>query len=219
MDVKEFNLLGTRAYQIDNFYDNPAFIMDMILSGPPNQVVTEHPLHGNEFFDLRHHREEPTLKKYTDQVIQILNDDNFYVYKENGVDVLDTNFMRWKKSDFNNYEENFWFPHQDEGWVCIIYLNEAETNGTNIYEDKHKSICKYGGRKTEKDRHPWKPKSDFEVVDYLEPKFNRGFLFDAKKIPHGAAIDDETYFYSEAEQNYSRHRLNQALFFFPKQTK
>ena len=152
------------------------------MSGPPNQVVTEHPLHGNEFFDLRHHRQEPTLKKYTDQIIKILDDDNFYVYKENGVDVLDTNFMRWKKSDFNNYEENFWFPHQDEGWVCIIYLNEAETNGTNIYEDKHKSIYKYGGRKTEEDRHPWKPKSDFEVVDYLEQNLIGDFYSMQKKF-------------------------------------
>ncbi len=216
MDIKEFNLLGTSAFQIDNFYDNPAFIMDMILSGPPNKVITEHPLHGSEFFDLRHHREEPTLKKYTDQIIEVLDDENFYVYKENNVDVLDTNFMRWKKSDFNNYEDNFWFPHQDEGWVCIVYLNEAETNGTNIYKDKHGSIYKYGGRVTEADRHPWKPKSDFEIVDYLAPKFNRGFLFDAAKVPHGAAVNDETYFYSEADRNYSRHRLNQALFFFPR---
>ena len=216
MDVTEFNLLGTRAFQIDNFYDNPAFIMDMILSGPPNQVLTQHPLHGDEFFDLRHHREEPKLKKYTDQIVKILDDTSFDVYKENGVDILDTNFMRWKKSDWNNYEENFWFPHQDEGWVCIIYLNEAETNGTNIYADKHGSIYKYGGKATEQDRHPWKPKSDFEIVDYLKPKFNRGFLIDAKNIPHGAAVEDETYFYSEKDRNYSRHRLNQALFFFPK---
>ena len=216
MDIKEFNLLGTRAFQIDNFYDNPGFIMDMILSGPPNQVITEHPLHGDEFYDLRHHREEPTLKKYTDQVVELLDDPNFEVYKENGVDILDTNFMRWKKSDWNNYEENFWFPHLDNGWVCLVYLNEAETNGTNIYEDKYGSIYKYGGRVTQEDRDPWKPKSDFEVVDYLAPKFNRGFLFDAAKIPHGAAVDDETYFFTEAERDYGKHRLNQALFFFPK---
>jgi len=47
MDVREFNLLGTRAFQIDNFYDNVGFIMDILLSGPTNQVITEHPLHGN----------------------------------------------------------------------------------------------------------------------------------------------------------------------------
>tara|TARA_R100001510_G_scaffold36725_1_gene33167 strand:- start:3066 stop:3725 length:660 start_codon:yes stop_codon:yes gene_type:complete len=216
MDVKEFDLLGTRAFQIDNFYDNAGFIMDMILSGPPNQVITEHPKHGDEFFDLRHHREEPTLKKYTDQVVELLDDTNFYVYKENGVDVLDTNFMRWKKSDFNNYQDNYWFPHLDAGWVCIIYLNEDETNGTNIYEDKNGSIYKYGGRKTEEDRHPWKPKTDFEIVNYLTPKFNRGFLFDASKIPHGAAVDDETYFYYEGQNKSTKHRLNQALFFFPR---
>ena len=216
MDVKEFNLLGTRAFQIDNFYDNAGFIMDMLLSGPTNQVITEHPLHGEEFFDIRHHREEPTLKKYTDQVVALLNDTSYEVYKENGNDILDTNFMRWKKSDWNNYEENFWFPHMDAGWVCLVYLNESETNGTNIYVDKYGSIHKYGGRVTQQDRDPWKPKSDFEVVDYLEPKFNRGFLFDAKNIPHGAAVNDETYFYTEEQKDYSRHRLNQALFFFPK---
>ena len=52
-------------------------------------------------------------------------------------------------------------------------------------------------------------------MDYLAPKFNRGFLFDASKVPHGAAVNDETYFYSEAEKDYGKHRLNQALFFFP----
>ena len=70
---------------------------------------------------------------------------------------------------------------------------------------------------TQQDRDPWKPKSDFEIVDYLKPKFNRGFLFDASKIPHGAAVNDETYFFSEAEKDYGKHRLNQALFFFPRQ--
>jgi len=215
MDVKEFNLLGTRAFQIDNFYDNVGFIMDKILSGPTNQVITEHPMHGKEFYDLRHHREEPSLKKYTDQVVEILDDTSFSVYKENGVDILDTNFMRWKKSDWNNYEENFWFPHLDNGWVCLVYLNESETNGTNIYEDKYGSIYRYGGRVTQEDRDPWKPKSDFEVVEYLEPKFNRGFLFDASKVPHGAAVDDETYFFTEEQRDYGVHRLNQALFFFP----
>jgi len=221
MDIKEINLLGNRSFEINNFYDHPAYIMDMVLSGPPNKVMTEHPLHGDEFFDLRHHRKEPTLKKYTDQLVEILDSElqSFDVYKEDGCDVLDTNFMRWKKSDWNNYEENFWFPHQDDGWVCIVYLNEAETNGTNIYADKYASIHKYGGKKTAEDRHPWKPKSDFEIVDYLEPKFNRGYLFNAKRIPHGAAINDDTYFYSEEEQNYSRHRLNQALFFFPRPPK
>jgi len=215
MDVREFNLLGTRAFQIDNFYDNVGFIMDILLSGPTNQVITEHPMHGTEFFDLRHHRKEPALKKYTDQVVSLLNDTSFEVYKEDGIDVLDTNFMRWKKSDWNNYEENFWFPHLDNGWVCLVYLNEAETNGTNIYKDKYGKIYEYGGRATQEDRDPWKRKSDFELVDYLAPKFNRGFLFDASKVPHGAAVNDETYFYSEAEKDYGKHRLNQALFFFP----
>ena len=216
MDVKEFNLLGTRAFQIDNFYDHPAYIMDMILSGPPNKIMTEHPLHGDEFFDLRHHRKEPTLKKYTDQLVELLSDQNMDVYRHEGVEVLDTNFMRWKKSNFNNYQDNFWFPHQDDGWVCIIYLNESMTNGTNIYADKYGSIVKYGGKLSQEDRHPWKPRSDFEIVDYLKPKFNRAFLFDAKKIPHGAAVNDETYFYTEEQKDYSRHRLNQAFFFFPK---
>ena len=215
MEVKEFNLLGTRAFQIDNFYDNVGFIMDILLSGPTNQVITEHPMHGTEFFDLRHHRKEPALKKYTDQVVGLLNDTSFEVYKEDGVDVLDTNFMRWKKSDWNNYEENFWFPHLDNGWVCLVYLNEAESNGTNIYKDKYGKIYEYGGRVTQEDRDPWKRKSDFELVDYLAPKFNRGFLFDASKVPHGAAVNDETYFYAEEEKDYGKHRLNQALFFFP----
>jgi len=215
MDIKEFDLVGTKAFQIDNFYDDAGFIMDMILSGPPNQTVTNHPLNGDEFFDLRHHREEPTLKKYSDQLAGLI-DGEYVAYTENGVDVLDTNFMRWKKSDFNNYEENYWFPHIDASWVCLVYLNEGETNGTNIYEDKHGSIYKYGHGLTEAERHPWKPKADFEIIDYLAPKFNRGFLFEASKIPHGAAVNDETFFYSEEQKDYHKHRLNQALFFFPK---
>ena len=76
--------------------------MDMILSGPPNKIMTEHPLHGDEFFDLRHHRKEPTLKKYTDQLVELLSDQNMDVYRHEGGEVLDTNFMRWKKSNFNN---------------------------------------------------------------------------------------------------------------------
>ena len=67
---------------------------------------------------------------------------------------------------------------------------------------------------TQEDRDPWKPKSDFEIVDYLKPNLTGLLLFDASKVPHGAAVNDDTYFFTDQNRHYSRHLLNQAFLFF-----
>lgn len=219
MIVQELKIAGTRGYQIDDFYSNPGMIMDLINKRGPDQNMTKlEENNGNEFFDLRHHRPAPELEKHANILNSLIDDPTYEPYKKDGDIYFDTNFMKWRDSDYNNYEENFWYPHKDDGWVCIVYLNGSTSgnNGTNIYHDKNDFLYTYGGKNTNEETQPWKSREHFELIDYLEPAFNRAFLFQAHNLVHGAAIDDKEFFYTDDTIEDSVYRLNQAMFFFKK---
>ena len=49
-----------------------------------------------------------------------------------------TNLTRFKKVSFNDYGNNYWWPHQDNGYNGIVYLNENDSlSGTNLYQCFH----------------------------------------------------------------------------------
>lgn len=203
MQIKQIDIAGTRGYQFDNFYENPEFIFNHIISTPPRKTgINLSESNGVYYTDMRHQRYIPKLKWYEDVIAENIGG----VQNTSTTPALFTNFMHWDKDDFNDYKNNYWWPHLDSHWTFILYLNESEkNNGTNIY----KPVGSYHDEvqaKTVEHLTPWHPKEHFEVVDYFEPVFNRGYAFQSGRLLHGAAVNDETYF-------GDIFRLNQVMFF------
>ena len=215
MDISEITVAGTKAFRIDNFYSNPGFIFDSIMNTGP--IPMQRDANGNamgynqiEFLDLRHENVVPRLRDVADSLVKEID---FLKYVENDKhtepSLLKTNFMQWRNTEFNDYKNNYWFPHYDTDWTCIIYLNEGTTNGTNVYEPFDEEYVQNYLKNGHEHIDSWQPKHNFRLLDYLEPAFNRAYLFKAGKLLHGAAVNDETYFASNR-----LIRLNQVMFFY-----
>ena len=41
-----------------------------------------------------------------------------------------TNCSRFKKHEFNDYKNYYWWPHTDGGYNGIVYFNDDEKHGT-----------------------------------------------------------------------------------------
>lgn len=208
MQIKERKVAGTRGYQIDNFYSHPEWILNKIMAiRPQPHGYLDSKSNGVEYLDMRHKADVPDLKYYYDIVKDLIGND-VIPFSHTGAPLLQTNFMQWRNTKFNDWYNNYWYPHYDKGWTCIIYLNaESGKNGTNIYEDIDDYFSKVQVHKLEQET-PWQSKQHYKVVDYLEPKFNRAYIFQAHKLLHGASVDDQTYFDSN-----NTFRLNQVMFF------
>lgn len=203
MQIKQIDIAGTRGYQFDNFYENPEFILNHIISTPPRKTgINLSESNGVYYEDMRHQRYVPKLKWYEDVITETIGG----VENTSKEPALFTNFMKWNRDSFNSYKTHYWYPHFDTYWTFILYLNPTEkNNGTNIY----KPVDNYWQdvqTKTVEHITPWHPKEHYEVVDYFEPVFNRGYAFQSSRLLHGAAVNDETYFDDV-------FRLNQVIFF------
>ena len=105
---------------------------------------------------------------------------------------------------FNDYKNNYWWPHLDRGYNAIVYLNTNDyVSGTNLYEnlnlDEEPLNCP---------EHftPWRNKNNFRLVKTLMPRYNRLVLFDGLKFHHGMNICNDDYFHES-------YRFNQVFFF------
>ena len=120
-----------------------------------------------------------------------------------------SNCFFFKKDPFNDYENNYWWPHTDAGYSALIYLNETDNTGTNVYEcltpDRE-------GLDIREHEQPWRPKKNYKLIRNLEPKYNRAVIFDGKKYHHGMNIHDD-YFAGDVT------RMNLGFFFHNLQNK
>ena len=116
-----------------------------------------------------------------------------------GAEVV-TNCTRFKRHDFNDYENCHWWPHRDGGYNGIVYFNDDDKHGTCFYEELVDTPD------TPEHYRPWGAKKDFIVIKTLEPKYNRFVFFDGYKFPHGMNICTDRYFGEE-------YRKNQVFFF------
>lgn len=193
LEIKEVN--GTRLYIKDNFYKNPYEILKLLEHMPttPWKHWDSPSYNGVHFLDSRHDFYHEDML----QVNKTLENICGHVTGEPGK-VL-TNCMQFYSKDFNDYNNNYWGPHEDLGYTALIYLNDFDCPGTNIYNRLEEDIWT-GPEHYE----PWRSKEKFEVVYTVESKFNRMVLFDGAALTHGMAINDDTFF--------STTRLNQVAF-------
>jgi len=195
LKIEKELFLDTTIYTIDNFYKNPLEVHDYLFSKPaPLWKIEERPsCNGLYFEDRRFIKYDPRLKSVIDFLSNLVSQEP---YSFNIV----TNQSRFYNHEFNDIENCHWWPHKDGGYNGIVYFNDDDKNGTNLYDIiNHKEMI------TEHHR-PWRSKSDFEVLKHLEPRYNRLIFFDGDRFPHGMNIENKKYFSEE-------YRKNQVFFF------
>ena len=188
-------------YYMDNFYDNPDEIVQYLLGICPDlhKKYARPTYNGIYFLDMRHDlvNRIPHVYEYLSKICG----------QEPLLNNVVTNCSRFfGLNNFNNYEENYWWPHIDDGYTALVYFNkDDEVNGTNLYKCLNESEEEV--RRTSNEHYcPWRPKKYYELVKSIKPRYNRCVLFDAKRYLHGQAVVNEQYF----GENF---RMNQALFF------
>jgi hypothetical protein len=186
---------GTNLYIKDNFYKNPYEVLDILNTQQSKLWKSwDNPSYnGIHFLDSRHdfyHEDMLLVNKEIERICK---------QKTAQPGQVITNCIQFYNKDFNNYKNNYWAPHEDLGYTALIYLNNFDCSGTNIYNRLEEDVWE-----TPEHYDPWRPKNKFELVYTVESKFNRMVLFDGKSLTHGMAIDDDTFF--------SKTRINQAVF-------
>lgn len=199
IEVEEIE--GSKVYSIENFYKDPDSILKFFLSHePPLWKVEEKPSYNGVFFEDRRH----TYHAYEMIPIhEFLSD----ICGQKALDkfALKTNQCRFKNDPYNNYKDNYWYPHIDGGYNGIVYFNKNDNiSGTNLYEfldviPKQPSFLP---------EHfvPWHKKINYRLIKTLIPEYNKLYLFDGKKFLHSMNIADHRYFEDE-------YRVNQVFFF------
>jgi hypothetical protein len=198
------SFMGSNLYYIDNFYKTPDAIIDILNKTPsdlhhPTKEITPDTLNGIYFEDKRHVVKCEEILKVYDYLSTICGQPATFANT-----FVITNQTKFNKDEFNNYKENYWYPHCDSGYNGLVYLNKNDdTCGPNLYKNIHhdEPIAEH--------IEPWRPKDNWEILKTIKPKFNRCVLFDGKIFPHGMHIPNERYFGEE-------YRLNQVFFFADK---
>jgi hypothetical protein len=200
-EMKVVDFEDTHIFFMDNFYKDPDAVLNYLLSTPPPiWKEWEKPSYNMIYFEDRRHQlinpdVSETLKTIGNLVNQVPTDENKVI----------TNFTRFKDDKFNDFTNNYWWPHHDCGYNAIVYLNkyEEEHIGTHLYKELYRDP-----RFTSVPEHsrPWAPKKNWEILVTLKSKYNRFVMFDGKKYFHGMDISDKRFF----GENY---RINQVMFF------
>lgn len=190
----------SKIYTIDNFYENPKEILNYFLSIKPSlHKIKQKPTYNSIYFeDRRHIIENAEIIKVYEFLEFICNQTS------KSKNRIVTNATKFKKCKFNNYTNNYWWPHKDSGYNGILYFNLNDyISGTNLYEclDSKEEIS-HGLEHFQ----PWKSKEKFKLIKTLSPKYNRLVLFDGKKFFHGMNICNDDYF-------GNTYRFNQVFFF------
>lgn len=191
--IEEEVFQGSTIYTVDNFYKNPEEVERYLFHDKvPLHKSLERPSYNNiHFEDRRLNKLDMRLSHVVDLLSAICNQKPISYRTV-------TNQTRFYKNNFNDYKNNYWWPHRDDGYNAIVYFNDDD--GTNFYDEI------YFRERTHEHYEPWRSKKDLTVVKKLESKYNRLVFFDGKKFLHGMDINSDRYFYDE-------YRKNQVFFF------
>jgi hypothetical protein len=199
LKIKRKQIKNSFVYVIDNFYKYPEKIKYFIEKNPAHahKIKEEGSLNMKYFEDLRHSYNFKDMENVEKYLQKIINQE--IKYKEYN---FLTNVIKFTDKNFNDYKNNYWYPHKDFGYTAIIYFDKENLNGTNLYEDisgdfnELKNISEHA--------KPWRPKKKWKIIHTIKSKYNRCVIFDGNMY-HGMAINDNTYF--------EKHRINQVIFF------
>jgi|APCry1669192269_1035402.scaffolds.fasta_scaffold30178_2 hypothetical protein len=196
-------LQSSKIYVIDDFFKNPHDIVSYLTSDtnrPALHKSWEVPSHNNiEFFEGRHRIQHPDILPLQKTLLEICGSSG------PASDVMYSNLANFYNREFNDYTNNYWWPHRDSGWNCLIYLNDVEVAGTNLYTETADDQEYIRVHAIKEHHEPWRSRSKYNVIKTLNCKYNRLVMFDGKKFLHGLAMTDDTFFRIT--------RMNVAMFF------
>ena len=207
-DINTEIVLGSKVIVIDNFYRTPKLIKDFILKPMPNLWRAGFPgsRNGCDYQDRRSivslsDKSFEDHKKTFDIISQLIGQP---AGEHSNNHSFTSNVSKFHKTKFNNYHDNWWWPHRDRGYNAIVYLNDefgdSEYTGTALFHPDGLQA------KTNEGVDPWIPKFEYELVKHMKGKYNRCVLFDGKLFPHAMLIDNDDWF-----QDF--YRVNTVLFF------
>jgi len=199
LEIKKQYFNNSTIYIIDNFYKYPEKILSFINSNPAFQhkIQDKKTFNMKHFQDLRHSYYFDDMQKVNIFLQKIINQK--VKYKEYN---FLTNVTKFIDRDFNDYENNYWYPHKDFGYTALIYFDKENINGTNLYEDISNDFDRL--KKVSEHIEPWRPKDRWKLIYTIKSKFNRCVIFNGK-FYHGMAIDNDIFF--------NKYRINQVVFF------
>ena len=198
--VHRYEIQGSPIFVFEDFYKYPQELLYSLKDVPLIKWKEwEHPsLNGKFFLDQSYEAYHPGMIEVYRYLSSFCK-----CTPERSPDFFTGNHQQFFDKDFNNFENNYWWPHKDTGFTGILDLNEKST-ATNLYCEDHNDPDPFTGKVTEH-MEPWRSKSKWKLLHRLEAKFNRLTLFDANKFFHGMAVDDYSFF--------EQPRINQAIFF------
>ncbi|MEM7255007.1 MAG: hypothetical protein AAF493_26700 [Pseudomonadota bacterium] len=194
----EGTLAGTStAYVMDNFYKDPDAVVRLLEQHEPTPwKAQEKPSYnGIHFADLRHRVPHDDVSRVSTALSELCGQTPFrpgYVL---------SNLVRFRPHEFNDYANNYWWPHLDVGYTALVYLNPFETSGTNLYLPKA-----FDDQSGNQHHAPWRSRQKWSLQHTFVAKYNRMVMFDGGHIHHGMAVDDLTFF-------GDMWRANQVFFF------
>lgn len=206
-NMKIFDFFGTKLFYMDNFYKHPELVFKFFNSiEPPVWKEWEQPSRNMiDFEDRRHMIEHKGMVNVCEKLTSICGQKSFN-YE------LVTNYSKFRKCSDNNYNDYYWWPHNDCGYNGIIYFNDfdgKEYEGTYLYLPKDEEYMK----KHQANEHvdPWTPKNRWEILLKIKAKYNRFVMFEGSEYWHAMYLHDDTWFGDTL--NDANYRINQVLFF------
>ena len=204
IDVEEF--MDSKIYTISNFYRYPDKVINYINSRKTplwksGEDKRNNIINNSIFFDDRRLEEvNPDVDIVYNFLCDLLKTEPVDHYQRTIV----TNKTKLLHKGFNDYENCYWYPHNDTGLNAIVYLNEETTAGTNLYAPQ--LIYPKNPREPEH-LWPWKPRHLWPLAKTITARYNTMSIFDGHKFYHGMSVNDELWF--------KKYRLNQVFFLKP----
>ena len=167
-------ILGRPVFTVDNFLLDPDTFHDLCFSevGELHKPDCPNTLNGVYFYDRRK-LVYGELVGQADALVKVLT------HQDPCHDYFNTNELLLFDESYNNPQDNWWWPHIDDGYNMIIYMNkDGDDCGTNLYYPEDFIMDGY------EHANPWIPKNKVRRITHLEGRYNRMVLFDGL-IPHG----------------------------------
>jgi hypothetical protein len=198
INIKKEIFHGSNIFTMDNFFKNPDAVVDYIYSHKAElfKRKLKRSYNGSMFFDKRHTILNTNFLNLQKK-LTILR-----IGKPADPSTILTNCFTMIEDPFNDYENNYWRPHRDLGYTCLIYLNKSDVGGTNLYDDINTDIK---GEHDNAHYAPWRAKKDYTLIKTIPATYNKMVIFDAKKFLHGMEVSNNS--------TLNEERINIVIFY------